>query len=204
MYLEMTTLRLGGTKRVMAENEGCRIFESRTGMIVRLPLIGKGDDGNRYRLPVSIGRGALRIVASEQGGATEYAGKASVITDSQGNKLVAFHLPENPKSLGKHADFYRTKDLYEIVAQWGQYGSSLTIFRLSIQEEENNVILLSKTKELELDWPQGFGKHELELKGRFKCFLPAAQAAADKSRCLRCDHGHFLKNKTTFRAHKKT
>lgn len=204
MYLEMATLRLGGTKMVMARNEGCRIFEGRMGMIVRLPLIGKSEDGNRYRLPVSIGRGVLRIVASERGGATEDAGFACVITDPAGNMPTAFHLPENPKPLGNHADFYRTKDLFEITAQWGQYGSTLAVCRLSIKDEGSNIVFLSKTRELELDWPQGFQDHDLVLEGRFKCFLPAAQAAIEKSLCLQCSHGHFLRNKTTFGKREKT
>lgn len=204
MYLEMTIPRLGGTKKMMARNEGCRIFTGRTGMIVRLPLISEGNDGNRYRLPISIGRGALRIVASEHGGATEDAGFGCMITDPAGNMLTAFHLPENPKPLGNHADFSRAKDLYEITAQWGQYGSTLAVYRLSIKDEGSNIVFLSKTKELELDWPQGFRDHDLVLEGRFKCFLPAAQAAIKKSQCLQCSHGHFLRNTTTFRKREKT
>jgi len=204
VYLQMVTPRLGGTKMAIARNEGCRIFAGRMGMIVRLPLINKSDDGNRYRMPTSIGMGILRIEASEQGGATKDAGRASVITDPQGNKLAAFHLPENPRPLGRHADFYRTKDLFEIMAQWGQYGSALTVYRLSIKNEEKNIIFLSKTKELELDWHQGFQDHDLELEGKFKCLLPAARAAIEKSQCLKCNHGHFLKNNTTFRTQRKS
>jgi len=198
----MVVPRLGGTKKMMAIEEGCKIFEGKMGMIVSPLLISKSEDVKRYRMPRSIGRGVIRIVASERGGATLDAGKAFVITDPNGNELRAFHLPENPEPLGYHARFCRTKDLFEIMAQWGQYGSTLAVNRLSKKDQNDDVIVLSRTRELELNWRQGFQDHDLELEGRFKCLMAAARAAVEKSQCQLCKCGHFVVNNTTSRTKK--
>jgi len=163
---------------------GFKVKAVKGGLIVNFNPVSEEDDNNVFCIPQPLLMRDYNLLLniSENGGALESTGKATIVCGLSGRPLIPYYIPSGPSVCGNHAYFSIPNNAITVSSYKNSY---------DIMIAKHQIVTSKKRATIETTslW---YGQMDDLLPDCFQDFQAAATAARAKANCYHCREPHFV------------